>query len=594
VCSVIHQTTPSSICKVVIIKVYMMLGVAVAASVCVHSATESSSVRKTSPSKITACLTCCTAAAVMQKLRSRGSSFSPTKLKSTADISLKDTEAADATDLYLLAKRRGSELRTAARQRRSGSISFVSIVAPAPAAESEEDAVSTSNQLRSTARSNDRRRNSDARAAAAQEQLLLQLRAAAVALLPPSTGPSEPVPGVVLSGDMLQEQAVDPSVLDSLSADIRAAHWRIEQLQQRLASPEDASKATVATTKQQLQQANAQLAKLLEHRRRLLEVAKENMHGSLASGSSSISAGLRSLQQQRRASSITAVSALFDADNEYAQQQQQLNTSLHVQHAEATELPQQRTCSGRRSSLDALSDLITELGERTDVALPAADRLKAKRRSSSSSTKAAVMAQRREQQQLDRSWQQAFKLVFPDYSSNTTTNSSSGSSSSKAAAAAAAKRWQQEEDIRLFIAASTPAQHREFIEFALDPAQSRDLPAVAKCLIARYTAGDATNNNSSSSYSSSSGGAEELVLLTADAAKLLHLLLQALRDLHADRVPAVLMLLWLLCYSAPANRALLLKEGGLGAALQRLRGAGDSNRAMQYSALALLLGTMWS
>jgi hypothetical protein len=529
----------------------------------------------------------------MQKLQRSASVRSSFSTKSSTQSSSKAIEA-DATDLYLLARRRGSELRAAARQTRSGSINFIS-TAPVSASNNEQSI--HTDHLRSTTRSHDSRRDSDARAAAAQEQVLLQLRAAAVALLPPQASSSEPVPGVVLSGDMLQEQAVDPGVLDSLSADIRAAHWRIEQLQQRLAAPEGVFRTVVATAKQQLQQANAQLAKLLEHRRRLLEIAKENMHGSLASGSSSISAGLRSVQQQqRRASSITAVSALFDADNDYVQQQQQqqqeqLSTDAHVQHAEAAELPQHRTCSGRRTSLDALSELIVELSERTDVA-PAADNMKAKRRSSS---KAAVMAQQREQQLLDRSWQQAFKLVFPDnYSSSSTKTSSTGnsnSSSSKAAAAAAAKRWQQEEDIRLFIAASTPAQHREFIEFALDPAQSRDLSAVAKCLIAHYTtAGDVAINNSSSS----GGGAEELVLLTADAAKLLHLLLQALRDLHADRVPAVLMLLWLLCYSAPANRALLLKEGGLGTALRRLRAASDSNRALQYSALALLVGTMWS
>jgi hypothetical protein len=523
----------------------------------------------------------------MQKLQRSASISSSTN--NSAQSSTRGTEA-DATDLYLLARRRGSELRAAARQRRSGNISFIS-TAPAPAY--KHVVHNDDHDLRSTARSQDHRRDSDARAAAAQEQILLQLRAAAVALLPPQASSSELVPGVVLSGDMLQEQAVDPSVLDSLSADIRAAHWRIEQLQQRLAAPEGASRTVLATAKQQLQQANAQLAKLLEHRRRLLDIAKENMHGSLASNSSSISAGLRSVQQQqRRASSITAVSALFDADNAYAQQQlqqEQLSTDAHVQHAEAAELPQQCARSGRRTSLDALSDLITELSERTDVT-PTADSLKAKRRSSS---KAAVMAQRREQQLLDRSWQQAFKLVFPDNYSSSSTNGSS-STSSKAAAAAAAKRWQQEEDIRLFIAASTPAQHREFIEFALDPAQSRDLPAVAKCLIAHYTTAADSATNSNSGSSSSGGGAEELVLLTADAAKLLHLLLQALRDLHADRVPAVLMLLWLLCYSAPANRALLLKEGGVGIALRRLRAASDSNRALQYSALALLVGTMWS
>ena len=101
-------------------------------------------------------------------------------------------------------------------------------------------------------------------------------------------------------------------------------------------------------------------------------------------------------------------------------------------------------------------------------------------------------------------------------------------------------------------------------------------------------------------------GAEELPLLTEDtssssssrsasacAARTMHLLLAALRDLHAARIPAVLLLLWLFTRSSPGNRALLLKHGGLGALFKRLA-AVKEDRQLQYSAASLLVGALWS
>lgn len=79
---------------------------------------------------------------------------------------------------------------------------------------------------------------------------------------------------------------------------------------------------------------------------------------------------------------------------------------------------------------------------------------------------------------------------------------------------------------------------------------------------------------------------------------LLELTLEALDHVHSAYVAPVLMLQWLLA-RAPHLRALLLRGGVLRRAFRRLekseaKGFGRRERAMQYGALSLVIGIMFS
>ena len=72
--------------------------------------------------------------------------------------------------------------------------------------------------------------------------------------------------------------------------------------------------------------------------------------------------------------------------------------------------------------------------------------------------------------------------------------------------------------------------------------------------------------------------------------------LEALDTVHADNVPSIMMLQWLLG-RAPHLRSLLLRGGVVKRALRRLeraeaKGFGPGERAMQYAGLFLVVGLL--
>lgn len=72
--------------------------------------------------------------------------------------------------------------------------------------------------------------------------------------------------------------------------------------------------------------------------------------------------------------------------------------------------------------------------------------------------------------------------------------------------------------------------------------------------------------------------------------------LEVLDTVHADHVPSILMLQWLLS-RAPHLRSLLLRGGVVGRAFRRLeraeaKGFAAGERAMQYAALFLVVGLL--
>lgn len=74
--------------------------------------------------------------------------------------------------------------------------------------------------------------------------------------------------------------------------------------------------------------------------------------------------------------------------------------------------------------------------------------------------------------------------------------------------------------------------------------------------------------------------------------------LEALDSAHAEHVPAILLLQWLLA-RAPHLRATLLRGGILRRTFRRLRGMeatgrGGGERAAQYAALSLVVGALFS
>eukprot|EP00903_Cladosiphon_okamuranus_P015048 g13921.t1 len=147
-------------------------------------------------------------------------------------------------------------------------------------------------------------------------------------------------------------------------------------------------------------------------------------------------------------------------------------------------------------------------------------------------------------------------------------------------------RERKESSIRGFIAATTPKEHIEFLTAALDPARAQDLSAVVKCLLLHYTG----------------PAADELDILLGgriggvQAQELLEMTLVALDTVHANHVPSILMLQWLLG-RAPHLRSLLLGGGVIRRAFRRLEGAeakgfGPGERALQYAALFLVVGLL--
>lgn len=73
--------------------------------------------------------------------------------------------------------------------------------------------------------------------------------------------------------------------------------------------------------------------------------------------------------------------------------------------------------------------------------------------------------------------------------------------------------------------------------------------------------------------------------------------LEALDGAHAEHVPSILLLQWLLA-RAPHLRASLLQGGVLRRTFRRLRvmeagGRGTGERAVQYAALSLVVGSLF-
>lgn len=91
---------------------------------------------------------------------------------------------------------------------------------------------------------------------------------------------------------------------------------------------------------------------------------------------------------------------------------------------------------------------------------------------------------------------------------------------------------------------------------------------------------------------------QTLVPPTHQVQELIEISLHALDNVHAEHVPSILMLQWLLG-RAPHLRSLLLKRGVLDQAFRRLdraeaKGFGPGERAMQYAALFLAMGLLFA
>lgn len=106
------------------------------------------------------------------------------------------------------------------------------------------------------------------------------------------------------------------------------------------------------------------------------------------------------------------------------------------------------------------------------------------------------------------------------------------------------------------------------------------------------------------SYTSSNLTLPPFPAMPLKAQALVEITLEALEHIHVSRVPAVLMLQWFLA-RAPHLKALLLREGVLAKMFARMsrieaqNGEGESGvmngkRSIQYSALALVIGALFS
>ncbi|CAM9209177.1 unnamed protein product [Chrysoparadoxa australica] len=217
----------------------------------------------------------------------------------------------------------------------------------------------------------------------------------------------------------------------------------------------------------------------------------------------------------------------------------------------------------RRSSFAAMKELTWKLMKRPDMDV---DQVEVKGRQGK---KRAKYLRKREGRMVAQGWQEVFDGVFPSQGRSPTC-------------------IRREKEMRAFLQATTPPEHLELLTFALEPSQARDLPSVIKVLVRHYTW----------------DGADDLELLVGGRASpeqvtmLLHLMLCALEELHAEYVPSLLLLMWLFARS-PSNKAVLLREGVLKKAFRRLKGVkargseDKASRAMQFGALTLLSGTLW-
>ncbi|KAG5188895.1 hypothetical protein JKP88DRAFT_287074 [Tribonema minus] len=402
-----------------------------------------------------------------------------------------------------------------------------------------------------------------------------------------------PVPGVILTGPRLTQKALDVSVLEDVGADIRETRLRLQLLrvQQRAAlqaaavaaaaaGPADGSRCSDGAAplrrtalEQECEREEAALVELRQHRAQLLDVAR-GADGS-AGGAAAANAPIAALAAPQWSSLFAGPDSSRSATS----------STLAAGEAVSSAIKCVARDGRRRSSLDGLRELIAELAGEPAAAAAAAAAAAQHAAAAPAAPSAGPSQQRRRRQRHDRN-PQPLRAPLPQQQEPDIVALVLGSDARCNAAERA-----EAHSVSAFLGASTPQQHMELLLFALDPTRSRSLPAIARSFAAHYRC---CGGGDAAAAADAAAGDDAAVLARCEgAARAVHLLLAAARELHVSRVPAALLLLRLLCAAAPPLAALALREGGAGAVLARLRGASADAQPLQYAALALLMSALW-
>ncbi|CAM9558187.1 unnamed protein product [Ascophyllum nodosum] len=415
-------------------------------------------------------------------------------------------------------------------------------------------------------------------------EAVMRMEKAFSKLYVPPFGPLDDPPGVIyLDGD-LKQKTIDVRVLESVGEGVQATRKELFDLgtkrrslvenisaQERRVNrgfPRDLAAEGVHERKArdfdaEKEKVEAKLNLLLDHRRRLLEVLRTS---------------------QAADDKKVAVSSILRSEGEAWQEG---TTAGRIRDARAEK--------SRRSSLEDTKDLVRELMAREST-LPRVGNTFTpdwSRRHSWDPTTGIEEINREfnsniqttkeeaELKLLNEGWREVIDTVFP--------KAKERKSGHVVGSTAKGDEDHKDASILGFVSTATPREHLEFLIEAMDPSRADDLSTVIKSILLHYTG----------------PAADELDLLlggriaSKEAQVVVYMSLEALDSVHVSRVPSILMLQWLLA-RASHLRSLLLRGGVLRRAFRRLESAevgpgfGPRQRAMQHSALSLVVGVLFS
>ncbi|CAM9514127.1 unnamed protein product [Ectocarpus fasciculatus] len=447
-----------------------------------------------------------------------------------------------------------------------------------------DDVTETSSQRVKEARERrmSRRRESSLRIKDLEHSSVGKMGDAFRRLYVPPLGPLDDPPGVIYLDGKLTEKTVDSRFLDSvgegvqearkelfdlgtrrrsLVEEIRAQNRRVSLGFPRNPAAEDVLEKRAQEADEDREKAESKLKRLLNHRRRLLDVLKAS-HVEDKDGADLVSKIARS---------------------EMPRTGDGAGTSGGAGHGSG---PRRSSLADLRASRRQIGDLARELMAREPVPNSRnAATVDCSRRPSVKSVeahqKATSFSFLSRTNILLQGWREVVEAVFPEEADRRRQVVRFREGSGEA------DRERKEASIRGFMSATTPREHVEFLIAAMDPARANDLSSVIKCLLLHYTG----------------PAADELDIFLGgriggkEVQELLEMSLEALDHVHTAHVPSILMLQWLLG-RAPHLRSLLLQGGVVRRAFSRLeraeaKGFGPGERAMQYAALFLATGLMF-
>ncbi|CAM9821216.1 unnamed protein product, partial [Hapterophycus canaliculatus] len=296
-------------------------------------------------------------------------------------------------------------------------------------------------------------------------------------------GPLDDPPGVIYLNEKLTEKTVDTRVLGTVGEGVREARkelfdfgterrFLVEEIRAQnrrvsLGFPRNLATEAVLEKKtkesdMKREKAEGKLKRLLDHRRRLFDVLKVSQ-AEEDNDVSLLSKIARSELPRTGEGGVAGMGTL---------------TVIGTGNGSIT------GSGGRRSSLDDLKDLATELMAREPVPtlrnVATVDRSKRRSRQRGTATQDAT-PKREQKRALNQGWREVMEAVFSEEAvrRRQVVRFREGAGEDE--------RERKENDVRSFMAATTPKEHVEFIITAMDPSRAKDFSSVIKCLLQHYT-----------------------------------------------------------------------------------------------------------